>query len=133
MAAAALEIQSPNGLSYRERLEHARTEKDLSELFEDFIGSVPLGERLFGDWNPVRTGGPMQVSIEFAEKQAKEKHYPYAVEGNIHLKLLRAAAAFTSASRTCSPTRRRTMTWCTDLRTTTPDTTQVEKPPFRTR
>ena len=83
MVAAALEIHSPNGLSYRERLERARTEKDLSELFEDFIGSVPLGERLFGDWNPVRTGGPMQVSIEFAEKQAKEKHYPYPVEGNI--------------------------------------------------
>ena len=83
MVGAALEIHSPNGLSFRERLEHARTEKDLSELFEDFIGSVPLGERLFGDWNPVRTGGPMQVSIEFAEKQAKEKHYPYPVEGNI--------------------------------------------------
>ena len=83
MVGAALEIHSSNGLSFRERLEHARTEKDLSELFEDFIGSVPLGERLFGDWNPVRTGGPMQVSIEFAEKQAKEKPYPYPVEGNI--------------------------------------------------
>ena len=83
MVGAALEIQSPNGLSFRERLEQARTEKDLSELFEDFIGSVPLGERLFGGWNPVRTGGPMQVSIEFAEKQAKEKRYPYPVERNI--------------------------------------------------
>jgi len=81
--AAALEIHSPNGLSYRERLERARTEKDLSELFEDFIRTVPLGERLFGDWNPVRTGGPMQVSIAFAEKQAQEKHYPYPVAGNI--------------------------------------------------
>ncbi|HKY20273.1 MAG TPA: DUF1615 domain-containing protein [Vicinamibacterales bacterium] len=83
MVDAALEIRSANGSSFRERLEHARTEKDLSELFEDFIGSVPLGGRMFGDWNPVRTGGPMQVSIEFAEKQAKEKHYPYPVEGNI--------------------------------------------------
>ncbi len=83
MVAAALDIHSPNGLSYRERLERARTEKDLSELFEDFIRRVPLGERLFGDWNPVRTGGPMQVSIAFAEQQAKEKHYPYPVAGNI--------------------------------------------------
>lgn len=80
---AALEVRSPNGLSFRERLEQARTEKDLSELFEDFIGSVPLGARLFGGWNPVRTGGPMQVSIEFAEKQAKEKQYPYPVGGTI--------------------------------------------------
>jgi hypothetical protein len=83
MVAAALEIDSPDGLSYRERLERARTEKDLSELFEDFIRRVPLGERLFGDWNPVRTGGPMQVSIAFAEKHAKEKHYPYPVAANI--------------------------------------------------
>ena len=83
MVATALEIRSPNGLSYRERLERARSEKDLSELFEDFIRKVPLGERFFGDWNPVRTGGPMQVSIAFAEKQAKDKHYPYPVAGNI--------------------------------------------------
>jgi hypothetical protein len=83
MVAAALEIRSPNGLSYRERLEHARTERDLSELFEDFIRTVPLGERLFGDWNPVRTGGPMQVSIAFAEKHAKQKHYPYPITNNI--------------------------------------------------
>jgi hypothetical protein len=83
MVGAALEIHSPNGLSYRERLERAKTEKDLSELFEDFIGRVPLGERLFGNWNPVRTGGPMQVSIAFAEKHAKEKNYPYPVAGNI--------------------------------------------------
>jgi hypothetical protein len=83
MVAAALEINSPNGLSYRERLERARTERDLSELYEDFIGKVPLGERLFGDWNPVRTGGPMQVSIDYAENRAKESHYPYPVAENI--------------------------------------------------
>jgi hypothetical protein len=52
MVSAALEIRSPNGLSYGERLDRARTERDLSELFEDFIGKVPLGERLFGDLNP---------------------------------------------------------------------------------
>ena len=80
---AALRIHSPNGLSYSERLDQARTEKDLSELFEDFIRMVPLGERLFGELNPVHTGGPMQVSIEFAEKHAKEKRYPYPVAGNI--------------------------------------------------
>jgi hypothetical protein len=83
MVAAALEMKSPDGRSYRERLERARTEKDLSELFEDFIGKVPLGERLFGDWNPVRTGGPMQVSIAFAEQHARDKRYPYPVARDI--------------------------------------------------
>ena len=36
-------------------------------MYEDFIGQVPIGQRLFAGCNPVRTGGPMQVSIEFAE------------------------------------------------------------------
>src|SRR6187549_1459481 len=83
MVGAALEIRSPNGLSYGERLDRARTERDLSELFEDFIGKVPLGERLFGDLNPVRTGGPMQVSIAFAERHAKNQHYPYPMPGSV--------------------------------------------------
>ncbi|HVY82718.1 MAG TPA: DUF1615 domain-containing protein [Steroidobacteraceae bacterium] len=83
VVSAALALPSPNGMSYSERLERARSEKDLSEIFEDFIRMVPLGERLFADLNPVRTGGPMQVSIAFAERHAKEKHYPYPTTGSI--------------------------------------------------
>lgn len=74
----ALKLTSPNGSSYSDRLRTVRTEKDLSLLFEDFIGMVPLGRQLFGDLNPVRTGGPMQVSIAYAEQHAQTKHYPYA-------------------------------------------------------
>jgi hypothetical protein len=80
---AALELRSPDGASYRERLDRANTEKALSEIFEDFISMVPLGERLFGDLNPVRTGGPMQVSIAYAEEHAAAKRYPYPVSGDI--------------------------------------------------
>ena len=80
---AALSLQSPNGKSYSERLDQARTEKDLSEVFEDFIGMVPLGKSLFADWNPVRTGGPMQVSVAFAEEHAHAKPYPYRVSDTI--------------------------------------------------
>ncbi|HEU4627349.1 MAG TPA: DUF1615 domain-containing protein [Steroidobacteraceae bacterium] len=83
VVSAALALPSPNGMSYSERLDRARTEKDLSEIFEDFIHMVPLGERLFADLNPVRTGGPMQVSIAFAEKHAKGKRYPYPQPGSI--------------------------------------------------
>jgi hypothetical protein len=79
VVSAALELRSPDGTSYGERLERARTERDLSELFEDFIRSVPLGEKLFGDLNPVRTAGPMQVSIAFAEAHAQRRRYPYPV------------------------------------------------------
>jgi len=78
---SALDIRSPTGKTYNERLSAARTEKDLSLIFDDFIGMVPLGRTLFGNFNPVHTAGPMQVSIEFAEKQARD--YPYSVETSI--------------------------------------------------
>src|SRR5699024_7515070 len=42
-----------------------------------------LGRRLFGDANPVDTGGPMQVSVEFAEQYAGDHTYPYAFDGTI--------------------------------------------------
>lgn len=78
---AALNLQSPTGKTYVERLDGARTERELSLIFEDFIAMVPLGGQLFGRFNPVRTGGPMQVSIEFAEAHARD--YPYDRQGSI--------------------------------------------------
>ena len=42
---------------------------------------VPLGKNLFGSLNPVHTGGPMQVSIAFAEKHAQD--YPYPIPDSI--------------------------------------------------
>jgi len=80
---AALLLPSPSGKSYSERLDTVRTEKQLSEIFEDFIGMVPLGRTFFANHNPVRTGGPMQVSIAFAESHAAAKTYPYPVNGSI--------------------------------------------------
>ncbi len=80
---AALSVNSPNGKSYRERLEKVKTEQELSVLFGDFIGMVPLGEQLFGSLNPVRTGGPMQVSIAYAEQHAADKRYPYPMPGSV--------------------------------------------------
>lgn len=78
---AALRLESPDGRSYAQRLERVRTERELSELYEDFIGMVPLGSRLFAGHNPVRTGGPMQVRIDFAEQHAHG--YPYTIEREI--------------------------------------------------
>jgi hypothetical protein len=80
---AALGVESPDGKSYRERLEKVQTEEELSDIFADFIGMVPLGERLFGRLNPVHTAGPMQVSIEYAEEHARAKRYPYPMSGSV--------------------------------------------------
>lgn len=77
----ALRITSPNGKSYSERLDTVKTEKQLSAIFDDFIGMVPMGQTLFGSLNPVHTGGPMQVSIAFA--QAHERGYPWKMEGTV--------------------------------------------------
>lgn len=78
---AALALKSPDGRSYRTRLASVRTESELSDLFEDFIGMVPLGKSLFGRFNPVETGGPMQVSVSFAKAHAGA--YPYPVQKSI--------------------------------------------------
>ncbi|MGH8062545.1 MAG: DUF1615 domain-containing protein [Pseudoxanthomonas sp.] len=83
LVSAALQLPSPGGRSYQERLQSVRTERELSRLYEDFIGKVPLGQRLLGDANPVRTGGPMQVSIAFAEQHARTHPYPYAANASI--------------------------------------------------
>ena len=80
---AALAVESPNGKTYRERLEKVKTEQELNDLFADFIGMAPLGEQLFGSFNPVRTGGPMQVSIAYAEEHARDKRYPYPMSGSV--------------------------------------------------
>jgi hypothetical protein len=78
-----LELKSSTGKSYAERIDHARTEKELSDIFEDFTGSVPLGRSLFESWNPIRTRGPMQVNVAFAEQFAAVKPYPYPVKVSI--------------------------------------------------
>ncbi len=80
---AALALPTGNGKSYRERLDTVTTERQLSDLFEEFIDMVPLGRRFFADRNPVRTGGPMQVSIAYAQAHAAAKPYPYPVVTNL--------------------------------------------------
>ena len=79
----ALALPSASGASYAERLAGVRTERELSELFEDFIGRVPLGTTLLAQRNPVRTGGPMQVSIGFSQAHAEGSGYPYPVATSI--------------------------------------------------
>lgn len=77
----ALKINSTTGKSYSERLDNVKTEKQLSAIFDDLIDRVPLGQTLFGSLNPVHTGGPMQVSIDFAEKHASG--YPWKMDGSV--------------------------------------------------
>lgn len=79
---AALRLHAPDGRSYAERLQALRSEREMSELFEEMVARLPLGSgRLLAGLNPVRTGGPMQVRVDFAEQHARG--YPYSVEGSM--------------------------------------------------
>lgn len=80
---AALQLASASGPSYSDRIDRVKTEKDLSDIFDDFIGNVPLGRKLFGSLNPIRTRGPMQVNIAFAEQYAAARPYPYPVKSSV--------------------------------------------------
>ncbi len=77
---AALGKTSPDSKTYNQRIDALKTETQLNGLFEDMIGELPFGRQLFADYNPVRTGGPMQVSIEFAGQHVKERSYPYPIQ-----------------------------------------------------
>lgn len=74
---AALLKDSPSGASYQARIDALKTERQLSDLFDDMITELPFGRDWLADYNPVRTAGPMQVSIRFAEQRAAETPYPY--------------------------------------------------------
>lgn len=83
VVSAALQMRSPDARTYAERIATARTERELSEVFDDFTGEVPLGRTLLAGWNPVRTGGPMQVGIAFAERHVKQHPYPWRMNGRV--------------------------------------------------
>lgn len=83
MVHGLLALKSAGGKSYAERINAAKTEKDLSDIYEDFISSVPLGRTLFEDHNPIRTRGPMQVNVAFAAQFSAATPYPYTIKGSI--------------------------------------------------
>jgi hypothetical protein len=77
----ALSKTSPDGRTYQQRLDTLRTERDLSDLYEDMIREIPMGTKLFEGQNPVRTGGATQVSVAFAAEHMREKPYPWRPAG----------------------------------------------------
>lgn len=78
VVSGALLVKSSDGRSYADRIDNARTEGELSRTYEDLIERVPMGRRLLARANPVHTAGPMQVSIDFAERFSANHVYPYA-------------------------------------------------------
>ncbi|BEV71110.1 MULTISPECIES: DUF1615 domain-containing protein [unclassified Paludibacterium] len=75
---AAMLKTSPDGRSYKERVNALRTKRQMNQLYEDMVREMPYGQDLLLAKNPIRDGGPMQVSVAFAQTQIKAWPYPYS-------------------------------------------------------
>ena len=82
-----LSMRSPDGRTYNKRIDLLKTENDLNHFYSDITSEVPLGNQLLQNFNPIKTGGPMQVSLKFAEKQIKTAKYPYHYDGTLREEL----------------------------------------------
>lgn len=80
---AAMLKSSPDGRSYRDRIDALKTERQMNALYQDMISELPYGRTLLAGHNPVHTGGPMQVSVAFAEAHARQRPYPYPIHDSI--------------------------------------------------
>lgn len=73
---AALSLRSTNGQTWQQRIDALRTERQLSGLYQELIEQLPAGRQLLSGHDPVRTGGPMQVSITYAEAHVRSRPPP---------------------------------------------------------
>lgn len=78
-----LAMQSADGKTYNERIDALKTEKEVSDLYQDMVSEIPMGGKFLADYNPVRTAGPMQVSMEFASSYAASRAYPFPYQGSL--------------------------------------------------
>ena len=76
---AAFTKTSPNGQSYNQRINALKTKKQMNELYEDIIAEIPFGKKMLAEHNPIRSAGPMQVGVAFAQMHVKAWPYPYPI------------------------------------------------------
>lgn len=80
---AALLVSSRDGRSYKARIDALRTEREMNALFEEMADEAKRLGLPLNMANPIRTGGPMQVSVTFAAGHAKAWPYPYPIKDSI--------------------------------------------------
>lgn len=79
---AALLKPSADGRSYKTRIDTLRTEREMNALYEELAGEARRIGLPMEMKNPIRTGGPMQVSVDFAIGHASVWPYPYPRNGS---------------------------------------------------
>ncbi|AVG16658.1 hypothetical protein CFN79_12845 [Chromobacterium vaccinii] len=75
---AAMSKKSPDGRTFKQRVDALRTKREMNALYEDMVRELPFGQTIFEHKNPIRDGGPMQVSVAFAETHIRAWPYPYS-------------------------------------------------------
>ncbi len=78
-----LNLNSKDGRTYKKRIETAKTEGELSQLYMEMTDRVPFGRDFFEEYNPIRTAGAMQVSVSFANNHLKTASYPYQISDSL--------------------------------------------------
>jgi hypothetical protein len=84
---SSLDRQSPNGRTYNQRIDTLKTENEVNTLYQDMISEIPFGKDMLTDYNPVHTGGPMQVGVTFANTYVATKPYPYSIKTSLRNEL----------------------------------------------
>lgn len=74
---------SRDGRSYKQRIDALRTERQMNDLFEEMTEEARRRGFSVTMRNPVRTGGPMQVSVAFAEAHVKIWPYPWPRQNSV--------------------------------------------------
>ena len=92
---------SPNGKSYKARIDSLRTEREMNDLFEDMAREASKLGLPMNMKNPIRTGGPMQVSVEFADGHVKVWPIPIRVAA-VRQECSPAVAAFMVPPSCCN-------------------------------
>ncbi len=79
----ALLKPSPDGRSYKARINALKTEKQMNAVFEDMVADAGKIGLPMSMKNPIKTAGPMQVSVDFAEGHVRVWPYPYSYKGSL--------------------------------------------------
>ena len=125
---AALLKPSPDGRSYRKRIDALKTEREMNTLYQDMISELPLRANPSGEPQSGTTGGPMQVSVAFAEAMHGCAVIPIRYPTASAARSSPDAAACTSAQRSCSTIRHPTPNRSTVSPTSMPAATAAAMP-----
>jgi len=129
----ALDLKSPTGRTYSDRIDHAKTEKDLSDIYEDMIDSVRWDIPSLPTTTRFAPVGRCRSMLHSSSRPRRCAPIPTPVKENLANELFtrRGSVYFGVAHLLATPPHIRAI--CFALPTTTPVSMRVAMPPSRVR